>query len=448
MSRKAKDIFLLTVVLILVTSMFAIVIFDAVMSNKKPDSLEIYIDETPLNYEDKDKAGYAFIFSNSITNITKQLGVSSNDQTLQGFISQMLDAMEKARIPAEKLGKIADTITSSSNDIIKFFTASGDITDEKLAETLSKTKMQHIVDFSNSFFETTTLTEDEFSSVLYYYMLANASTSYKQAMFKLGKKDYITFISNTFYLVNTLGEIGQENKSVQSNVLQSVIYELGSNYIDILDKVGLDAIKTVLGFGWEYQGTDSRVDELNILVASMTDKISFLFGIVGYTMKELKSNDIDNLTHFLSLKEGKERNDYLIYIESIISKAVFQGMLNSLKYLDNDITSLVNLVPELKKMIIDSYKLRMTLANEEENEETMGKYENAFDKFVESVIYFSAKDISIEEIAKMSENEHYAILLDKAKNIEAFNVVLDDFAFNVVFIWASNLITGGILNAQ
>lgn len=448
MSRKAKDLILLTVVLILVISMFAIVIYDAVISNKNPETLEIYIDETPLNYDDKDKAGYAFIFSNSITNITKQIGISANDENLQTLISRTLDAMEKARIPADKLGKIADAITNSSKDIVNFFKNNGEITEEKLTDILSKTKMQNIAEFSSSFFEATTLTEDEFSSILYYYMVANASTSYKQAMYKLGKNDYVTFISNTLYLVNTVGDFGQEGKGVQSNVLQSVIYELGSNYIDILDKVGIDAIRTVLGFGWEYQGEDPRVDKLNTLSHSMTDKISILFGIVGYAMKELNSSDIDNLMRLLTLEEGKERDNYLIYIESIVAKAVYSGMIKSLKYLDENENSFDILIPKLKAMIIDSYSLRKTLSKEEENQDIIVNYENSFDNFIQSLIYFSDIDITLAEITQMDDNEYYANLLGNAKNIEEFSLVLDDFAFNVVYIWASNLISGGKLESK
>lgn len=444
MSRKAKDYILLFIVLILVAGMFAIVIYDAVMANKKEDTLEIYIDTTPLNYTDNDKAAYAFKFSQSVTSITKKIGINSNDATLHELISKVLDAMAKARIPAEKLGKIGDAITNSSQDIIDFFTRSGDINEDDIEDIMATAKIQLIAEFSNNFFNTTTLTEEEFSSILYQYMLANASTPYKQAMYKLGKKDYITFISNTLYLLNTLGEIGKEGKNVQSNILQSVIYELGSNYIEILDKVGLDAIQTVLGFGWHYQGDNAKVELLNTYADSLTNKLGYLFGIAGYAMKALTAKDIDNLTYFLSLKEGREKDDYLIYMQSILSKAVFVGMLNSLKYLNGE-TSIDTLIPELKQMIVDSYRLRITLSNEEESAEMIANYQNSFDKFAQSLIFFSTKTLTLEEIAAMSEDEYYLALKENAKNINGFNLTLDDFIFNVIFVWANNLFTGAKL---
>jgi len=110
MSRKAKDIILLTVVLILALSMFAIVIFDAVMRNKPTTALEIYIDETPINYQDKENAAYAYVFSNAILDVTRQLGINSNNKELSELINAIMDAMEKARIPAQKLGSIAKVI--------------------------------------------------------------------------------------------------------------------------------------------------------------------------------------------------------------------------------------------------------------------------------------------------------------------------------------------------
>jgi hypothetical protein len=248
-------------------------------------------------------------------------------------------------------------------------------------------------------------------------------------------------------LFNTIGDIGNQGKKAESNILQSVIYELGSNYIDILDKVGLDAIRTVLGFGWEYKGDDTRVDKLNNLVASMTDKISILFGIVGYTMKEFKAVDIDNLMHYLSLEEGKERDNHLIYIESIISKAIYQGMTKSLKYLGEE-NNWDTLNAKLKGMIIDSYILKKTLMQEDENQEIIETYKTSYDKFIQSITYFSDLNISIEEIAQIDDHQYYLSLLENAKNIESFGLVLDDFAFNVIYIWASNLITGGKLEAK
>jgi hypothetical protein len=164
-------------------------------------------------------------------------------------------------------------------------------------------------------------------------------------------------------------------------------------------------------------------------------------------MKELKAIDIDNLVHYLSLEEGKERDDHLIYIESIISKAIYSGMTKSLKYLEehNDWDSLNS---KLKGMIIDSYSLKKTLMQEEENQEIIDNYGNSYDKFVQSITYFSDLNISIKEIAQIDDKEYYSQLLENAKNIEGFGSVLDDFAFNVIYIWASNLMTGGKLEAK
>lgn len=447
MSRKAKDYIILTVVLLLVTTIFAIVIYDAVMLNKPPEPLDIYIDKTPINYKDADKAVFAFKFSHAITNLTSDIGINSNNEGLQDLISKVLDAMGKARIPAEKLGKIADVITKASVDIVDFFTKNGDIPDEKLQEMIETAKIEHIANFSNDFFKETTLTEDEFSLSLYHYMRANATTKYKQAMYKLGEKDYVTFISNTLYLVNTLGEISQNEQKVESNVLQAVIYELGSKYLEILDKVGIEAIQTVLGFGWHYTGADPKVASLNTYLDSITGKLGYLFGIAGYTMKAITNEDIDKLAYFVTLDEGKEKNDCLIYLQSIISKAVFSGMVNSLKYLDGQITNLNELFPDLKNMIVDSYRLRNTLTNEEESAELVEYYENNFDKFAQALVYFSDKTLTLEEIMAMEDNEIYTNLLDNAKHINDFNVVLDDFVFNIIFVWARNILTGANLEA-
>lgn len=447
MSRKTKDLIALCVVIVLAVSIFAIVIYDAVSANKQPPELDIYIDTTPINYTDADKAAYAFKFSQTIVNLAKQLGLSADGSEVNTLLSRTLSAMSKARIPAEKLGKIADAIADSSQDIVDFFTTNRNIDEDDAAELLLNAKVKKIAEFSRSFFVKTTLNEEEFAYVLYQYMLANASTSYKQAMNKLGKNDYITFISNTFFLLNTLDEISQsDSRKAQSNVLQAALYELGSDYIDILDKAGNDTITKILGFEWNYSGTDQKAETLNDYSEKITSKVAFIFGTFGYAMREVKRENIDVLTKYVSLKDGKEKNDCLIYLECEISKVLSSALTSGEKYLEDNETEDVTAI--LKQLIFDAYRMRITITDEEEDTVLAAKYNTDFDKFAQSMNYFADKNLTLDEVSSMTDTVYYNELLNNAKNINGITQTLDDFGFNLIYIWMGHILSGISTEAQ
>lgn len=439
MSQKIKNNLLLIFVLILAAIMFSMVIFDAVKSNRKGEIFEIYIDNAPLDYSADSNAVYAYKFNNAMLKMLS----SQDNPNIRKIVNGMLDAMSSARIPAVKLGKIADVINQSSNELINLLINNQALTDEEIEKLIATTKMQHIADFMNNFFDKTTLTEEEFSTAIYHFMRKNASTNYKVAMNKLGKEDYVTFISNTFYLINTMGDIMEsQSLSINPTILQASLYELGTKYVEITDKVGLGAIKTIMGFDWIFIGNDEKTEKLNSYSLALSDKISLCFAIIGYSMRNINTDDIENLNKYFSLEEGKEKNDYLIYTQLCLSKSILKAMEQSLVFTQKDgIDNTKKLFKYLYDMIQDSYMLRITLQDEIEDAELRQKYENSFNSFTESLKYFSSKKLNLEQISNTSVEE-YQVMLDYAKNSVAFKETLDDFVYSVVYVWCAHLLGG------
>lgn len=439
MSQKIKNNLLLIFVLILAAIMFSMVIFDAVKSNRKGEIFEIYIDNAPLDYSADSNAVYAYKFNNAMLKMLS----SQDNPNIRKIVNGMLDAMSSARIPAVKLGKIADVINQSSNELINLLINNQALTDEEIEKLIATTKMQHIADFMNNFFDKTTLTEEEFSTAIYHFMRKNASTNYKVAMNKLGKEDYVTFISNTFYLINTMGDIMEsQSLSISPTILQASLYELGTKYVEITDKVGLGAIKTIMGFDWIFIGNDEKTEKLNSYSLALSDKISLCFAIIGYSMRNINTDDIENLNKYFSLEEGKEKNDYLIYTQLCLSKSILKAMEQSLVFTQKDgIDNTKKLFKYLYDMIQDSYMLRITLQDEIEDAELRQKYENSFNSFTESLKYFSSKKLNLEQISNTSVEE-YQVMLDYAKNSIAFKETLDDFVYSVVYVWCAHLLGG------
>jgi hypothetical protein len=446
MSTKSKNILLLIIVLLVVGSMFTIVIYDAVMANKEVDEVEIFIDSSPIDYTSDESAIYAFKFTSSVTSIATSIGFDSSNSKVQSLIKKLLSAMSYARIPSIKLGLIADVLSDRSDDIAEFLSNSSSLTDEQFAELIQVTKMQYIADFINDFLDESTLNEDELSNIIYQFMLSNANTEYKTAMENLGKEDYITFISSTIYLICTLGDFANGTVSdVSSTVLQAVIYELGSNYINILDTAGLDAIETILGFDWSYtiDGVDSET--YNTYANEIADKLSYCFGLIGYMLKSLTITDIDTILKYSQSEDENEINDYLILTQQIIAKSMVSGMVSSMKYIEDEVDNVLELYPYLKQMLLDTYTLSMLVSGSEIDDEVFTIYSDAVDDFTNKVLYFSVRDLDIEDLQSLYGTDTYDELLSNATDMNNIRITMDDFMFNVIFLWGNNLLNGGEL---
>ncbi|MFA6866449.1 MAG: hypothetical protein WCR54_02920 [Clostridia bacterium] len=440
MKTRTKNIILLCIVILLVVALFTMVIFEAVISNKSPETLDIYIDNSPINYETEDNVVYAISFRNSMEQFSEMLSINPQEGVVYDLIHELLECMSIARIPPYKLQTIAYVVDQYRNNIQSSMSSSINV-DEEFILSLFSINSITFTNFCSDFFDVTTLTEEEFARFLYQFTLRNSTQAYKIALNKIGQEDYIVFIANTFYLINTLGDIKSDIKNISSSQMQAILYQLGDDYVEIVDKVGVDTLKTILGLGGQLSLDNEENIRLNSYSSDMADKISRLFGLLGKTAKNIENAQLDII---LSIDDEnateREKNINIIIKKQNVCNIITKGLSEGLVYFnDLDINNIEALLESYKTTFGNGYRLKTELSKNEINQAYLDDINTKWQNLISTINYFQANNFTVEELNNLSD-EKLLNIINNTNGVENMSTAIDDFVFSTLYIWSMYII--------
>ncbi len=470
MNKKRLVIPIITLVLtvIILVGMIASTI---ILSQKKETKWNYYVDDEKLHYyEDPSEYSFACVteFRAALKGYIGNTALQFLD--LNSKVDKLCDriilSMEQARIPATKLATIAKVMNENRlpmlftridtpfNTIEEFSEWSDNlvlsVTDENTFSILSS--------FINSFLEISTLTEEEFSLILYYYLYDYGSDTYRITLELFGKDLFVSFLSDTFFAIRTIYRTNDtKGISLSMNALRASLYQMGKFYID-LSAVG--NTERLLGFPEDfptdnYPGLAEIIDEYYGDIKGSLSNILLFIGhlFTTFTAEELsayreyqqyKSENYREIAILTELKESEliserelvrltqltdKQYRYKIIAAQKMTKALLRGFA---LYSDREYSEVIT---SLKDKIITMRTLMFYLSENisyENNFETMELIENDSLEFSEALAYFVMTDYSYDEILNMDDISALSVYADK---FESGEELLELYFSSILNVW-------------
>lgn len=441
MNKKVKNIIALCMVIVLSAGLFVAAIYEAIAVNRKTPQLDIYIDNSPIDYTEKDNVIYAMRFRKSIEDLFALISIDSGEKVVYDFIHELLYCLSVARISPQKLGNIADLVGKYREDLQKAF--SGEISlDEQTILDIYLISSKSVTGFFNNFFEQTDLTEEEFAKFLYNYTSRNSSEEYKKALLTIGESDYMILLANSFYLLNIFGDIEGKTKNVTASQLEAVLYQLGKNYIEISERVGISNLKTIFGLDWETEEDDEKSAALDIYSRDLSDKLSRIFVILGKTAVNTDRAQIELLLKDTENSNEKDKTIYKLLKMQTALEIARKGFSSSAEYFaDLNATDYKDIIEEYHQTFISAYKLKMELSENEISQEYLDDLDEKFRYILNLISFFATNNYSYDDLAELSD-EQLNEISENLEPMEKFHFVTDDFIFSVLYVWTIYSVRG------
>lgn len=436
--ERKKTIFAIIALVLLLSICMGMVVYIFMQSNKEKPDWELFIDIAPVDYSSQENYFSVMRFKDNTNKFISQIFNGVNATTLT---DRVILSLSKARIPAEKLGTMATAIAAINvNDIYNSLNSS-DITEDNILDFMQTTTMEYISQAIHKFFVASNLTEEEFSRFLYVYLSDYTSKEYLLYLNLLGKDNFISFFSNSIYLINTLSEIQETGgKNISDYALQAVFYQLGSVYTKIVNEVGVDVIEKVLCFDWHFKNSNGSENEVaNDIYSNIKGRIGLIVGILGAIMQQTDVNTINAFREYTKeTSNEKIKTDKLIYSQILMAKTI-KDALNKLYTAKSGIKDFDDMVATYESVIKNTILLNYVINGGEATDETIVKQCDDISLYMANysgaIKYLYQKNYSLSDLVDMEKDDYYEELLIKAKEMSSMKYSVDYFIASLINIW-------------
>lgn len=389
------------------------------------------------------------------TKLAEMLRVSFFITDKNNYIgTALLNAMSNARIPTEKMLAFADylmefgnLIKSSGLSVVNAVFEKGDI---KKEDNLFSDFDKYFTDF----FIKTGFTELELGRFLYEIAIDTAGESeYGELLSLLGREDFVILTSNSIYSYNMLKTaLAEGSGATEARALQAIAYSLGSNYIDIISKLGYEGIEKLFGVAYELdiENTNLSIEDFAIFENTMLasrGKIANLLFILGESIKNTDAHTFELLFSYIGMedKDSREGKEKLILSHIGLSKAIKKGLDSS--FLNYEYTGIAD-----KESFVESYSLLMKEYKKffemVEQKEEKSDYDAYFDEKQDNIQTFIDCVYGLSEIDSLNFDaisaEDFDLLIQQSEGLwiiadgageyfdQAFSMVFFSFLLKVV----------------
>ncbi len=421
------------------------VIFDVVSKNKTQEEITIFVDDGPIDYASSQKmqADTAILS----WGIKKAIGEAVSYDIKNIAVSKIIKACSQARIPSDKLAKagyaLADVDLETSD--------MGVIDETVIFNFFANLSSYNLAKITNDFFKYSTLTEEEFAKMIFYYLRENGTDRYKTELIKIGKDDFVTLIGNIFYLISIFDEVNKENLStaLSPSLLQAGLYQVGSSQTEIIARIGLDSAQYLLGFDWNFEQSGEGVSlDTAEVVQKLDEKLEKLSGLYLFTVGDFaKSLDIAKIELGLNAQLLEEDNSQKFYAYSQYVKLFHKSIEKSYSLgREIDITDFDKYWETLATFTININDI-ITLTTKADGEINEAKNESIrlnSNNAKNAILFFVENDFSLEEIASLSEqSQEYKELAKAVTNIEKSFSDMSFMTGNLTLLLLKYIISGG-----
>lgn len=454
--KKKENVLAVIALATVIVLLAGMILATVLLSEKKSDEWE-YISAndnidyvgTDFEYLDNFRSAISTYFSdlfNEFFSSYINLNAALQDY-INGVVGKIVSAMSSARIPGAKLDKIAKALNDNSLGAI-FSSIKSDISQLHSIEELEayftgKLANVGFLDSSGKFFngimKETALTESEIATVIYYYLKQNANESYVGVLDVVGKDFFVSLVSDTIYVLSTIQTASQSDYLLVSAAgsLKEILYQLGGIYSALaLLPGGAETAEKVFGFDFDFADGYKNPEVVNGYVSAIKGKIGELAVICGRLMKIVSAEDVKTYCRYVSLEEGKEKNDAKIQCAIRLSEilctdvsditAVGDTSYNSVKELADAYANVASAAADL------AFELIYSLVEDVERTEPTD-FSPYFSDFATAAEALSAVNMGIEEIRDLSaDSEEYTALLGYADDFFGIEEGLGGLCGNLI----------------
>ncbi len=490
--KQKKDILFKCAVVLVLLVFIGLVTATFILKDEKKQDWTYSIDSQETDYYRTDDNEYSFLcvsaFKEALMSyLGKQTLIKEYltvDSTVKDFCNKIVRAFSIARVPAEKLQAIADVMNDNSlskllDDYIDTVNGFGSFKSwaENAATNLSQIDLITVcAGFVNSFLTLTTLTENEFSRILYHYLNTYASEEYKKTLRLYDMSYVLSLFSDTFFALRLLGntDTSANDGFFKTNAIRSALYELSSLYCrtdEISDKNAFDKLLGLPERIPDELGKEMK-DEIDYYYSDCFGSVGKLFFLIGTVLRNFSEKTLNDFSEY-NLYVNAEKEDIDRLQKKLANTSITEEetvlLVEKLKILNaKKIVYALDIASVTKKSLdeicvikkdeyeepsdileyfSDSiYDLREVVyfisdkdSVSKENAKKMIR--DSFDRFSSALSFLSEFDYTYDEILAMdTSSTKYSQLIESAENINAFRDILSLY-FNSQF---SILLTYGL----
>lgn len=362
----------------------------------------------------------------------------------------LLGAMSRARIPTEKMLAFADylielgeLIKDSGFSILQAAFDKGSI---KKEDNLFSDFDKYFLEF----FTKTEFTEIELGRFLYEIAIdITGESEYGILLRQLGRKDFVTVTSNSIYSYNMLKTALQTGSgAAEARALQAIVYSLGTNYIDILTKLGYEGVEKLLGIAYDFDIENTRLsaEDFAIFESTMLASKGLIANIMffaGESVKNTNAYTFELLFSYLGMenKETQEGKEKLVFSHIGLAKAMKKGLESS--FANNKETGISNKDDFVMRysQLLKEYKVFMEMTEQKEEKTNYDEYAIAsrvkVQNFVDNI--YSLSSIEVLSFDQMSQAD-FDELVRWSEELWAIADDLEDFIEQVLSMGFFNFV--------
>lgn len=429
----------ISLVILVTLAIIGGVVYVAVDSNRPDPVTEFFIDTAPVDYTTKENVIYVKKFRDAVNGFLAEItGIN-----VSNFADQIVEAMSISRIPAEKLGGMADAV--NQNDLTGLIDAlnNASLTEEQIIELFETTSLEFVSSFLDGLFDKSGLTSEEFGLVLYNYLVLYGGQEYSLLLSAFGKDNFVSLIGDTAYFITTVNDVKEgTGEYVDSHAMSAAFYQLGTVFLKAESAAGVDTLEKVLLLRWNYGEDKNNYERINVYTAALREKIGYLIPLFGCVLRSVGAEEVE--WGRLYADTGKDAD--LVYSQSLIAKSVGKG-LNEFILSYGEKFGCVDretLALQIKSVIENLYKAQtLTSGGSLEAEkfvERLNNHLNATDEFFDALVEMENTNYDYDTLIGMEKDGSIVPLADKARSLWALEDVADVFNASVIYMWSSQIL--------
>ena len=412
----------------MISAIVLAVVLPLVLNRPKDLGYSYEEENAPLEYPVVE----TIIFNRQIRNILSvYLAITDKNNHIGNYL---LGVLSQARIPAEKLKPFSNYL-------------------EEFIDIVTKGGSSPIQGFSGleyhlmMFFEKTNFTELELGRFLYeLFTTITVGSEANKLLLELGQDDFVALSSNTIFTIKMLNKMSEGISARDARALQGIIYSLGVNYLNVLDKLGFENFEKLLGFDYDRQKDDTSMDEEEWQTYSKTmsmvkNKVSNLFYILSQAMTHTSAYGFELLSMYFSIEDKStyEAEQYLILSHVEIAKAIKKGLDNSFEKAEiTGVGETQEFIQSYSELIVQ-FQIFMDMTHSKESdygalEEDAYSQLESFISYVELLSFYEKIDFY------QIDDDNYQNLLQAAQGLWNMNESMESFVDELLTTLFANFV--------
>ena len=418
MGHRTKNTVGIALILIVAVAVIAGVVVVAVDANSVVGGGEYFIDTAPVNYSDPDNIIYVMKFRSAVEKFFSTL-----DENYEPKLSdRLLDALSRSRVPAYKLGGMADALDKHAPSNIFSSFDDWEIDEDDVEAIFSVSNFQRVSRFLRDFLTESRLTGEEFGQFLYIYLDSYGGGEQRGALTLLGRDKFIALIGSITTLVTYVGNADTGIIVADYNAISAAFYQLGSVFI-MANGVGNTNFEKALGLFFRFDNNDKSV-LLNGLAEAIDGKTGDFLAMVGYVLREADRGTVETA---LNAKDEDEK----IYAHVLASRAAKRGLAKfSTDYgVENVEEWVTEYLDGLNKLL--AYSAGDGSDYEELVERAVGKAREMFD----AIELLTSEEFTLSDTSDLKGSEKYDGLTAATEAIDKMDGEADVYFSTLIFLW-------------